>query len=284
MKIIGVCFWVTTKCNLKCNICYAYLNSVKNNSTDGYLKIINKLQQLEIKKIAFTGGDPLLVKDLDIILANAKSKGFKVALTTNALLVNEEKLSILENIIHELSIPMDGFSAEVSQIHRTKKYNLENIKHLIRKSEKYNIRIDVSTVITRINQHEILRILDFLEENKIYKWKCFQYSQLDKPKGMKIDFNISTQEFTTVRNEITKTIRYNKYNIQVDFRGNDPSAINSYVNVLPNGKLILSKKNKYVFIGNILDYSSSNELSYLLVENGFSFFKHHERHFRDAQT
>ena len=280
-SIVGVCFWITTKCNLKCDICYADLNSVKDNTTNGYLQIINKLSSFNIKKISFTGGDPLLINNLDIVLAKAKEKDIKVALTTNATLMNLQKLKNYENLIDEMSIPMDGFSEKISAIHRTNKHNHNNVKNIIELSSNYNIKIDVSTVISKFNKHEILNILDFLVKNKIYKWKCFQYSELNKSIHTKVDFNISNNDFNKVIESINNKIHQYKYNIQVDFRDNSSISINSYINLLPNGEILLSEDNQYIKIGNILKFDNLSDLIHKLKSEKFSFLEHNRRHFRD---
>lgn len=281
MNLIGVCFWITTNCNLRCNICYADLNSMKDNKKKGYLSIIDKLHNFNFKKIAFTGGDPLLVNDLKGILKYAKSHGFKVALTTNALLINRKYFSDLENIIDEMSIPMDGFTNKTSNLHRTEKHNHNNVKDIIENSINSKIKLDVSTVVTKLNNHELFDILDYLEENKIYKWKCFQYSELDKPKDMLIDFNISNNEFSKIENNINNRIEKYNYDIQVDFRKNNTTSINSYINILPNGELLLTEGVDYINIGNIMSFNRIDDLINVLNKYNFSFKEHYKRHFRD---
>jgi len=281
MEVVGVCYWITTRCNLRCNICYADLNSIKDNDIDGYLKIIHRLADFGVKKIAFTGGEPLLVKGVETLLKEAKKKGIKVALTTNAILMNEKRIYSLEGCIDEMSVPMDGLENITSEIHRTNKHNHENVKSIIKLSSNLDIKLDVSTVLTSKNIDEIESVLDFLENNKIYKWKVFQYSELDKPQGMDIDFNISVNDFQNVISRIKRKIEYYNYKIEVDFRSNDEKSINSYVNVLPNGKLLLSENNEYIDVGNIFDFDNTVELAEQLVSKGFSFEEHHRRHFRD---
>ncbi|MFY0651949.1 MAG: radical SAM protein [Cyclobacteriaceae bacterium] len=79
-------YYVTYRCNAKCGFCdiwerpspYVDLQTVERNLFD--------LKKLGVKVIDFTGGEPLLHREIDIILGLAKEMGFITTLTTNCLL------------------------------------------------------------------------------------------------------------------------------------------------------------------------------------------------------
>ncbi|MEM9391814.1 MAG: radical SAM protein [Bacteroidota bacterium] len=79
-------YYVTYRCNAKCGFCdiwerpspYVDLHSAEQNLT--------ALKELGVKVIDFTGGEPLLHREIDRLLALAKELGFITTLTTNCLL------------------------------------------------------------------------------------------------------------------------------------------------------------------------------------------------------
>ena len=79
-------YYVTYRCNASCGFCdiwekpspYVTLESVRQNLTD--------LRRLGVKVIDFTGGEPLLHRQIDALVDVAKSLGFITTLTTNGLL------------------------------------------------------------------------------------------------------------------------------------------------------------------------------------------------------
>ena len=79
-------YYLTYRCNAKCGFCdiweipspYATIENIENN--------LKSLRKLGVKIIDFTGGEPLLHQQLDLILELAKSAGFITTVTTNALL------------------------------------------------------------------------------------------------------------------------------------------------------------------------------------------------------
>jgi MoaA/NifB/PqqE/SkfB family radical SAM enzyme len=95
-------YYLTYRCNAKCGFCdiwekpspYADENSVRSNLTD--------LKRLGVKVIDFTGGEPLLHRQLPAFLRMAKEMGFITTVTSNALLYpkNAEKLKGLIDMLH----------------------------------------------------------------------------------------------------------------------------------------------------------------------------------------
>ena len=79
-------YYVTYRCNAKCGFCdiwerpspYVTIETVRQNLAD--------LRRLGVKVIDFTGGEPLLHRQIDKLLSLAKSLGFITTLTTNGLL------------------------------------------------------------------------------------------------------------------------------------------------------------------------------------------------------
>ena len=281
MNVVGVCFWITTRCNLRCQICYADLNSAKDTDRTKCVRIIDKLRQLGVRKIAFTGGDPLLVKYITSLLKYAKSSGFKVALTTNAKLLSLERLHEIEPYLDELSVPLDGITSSTSELHRTAKHNQQNVLDLVKQSSTLSVKLDVSTVVTGLNIKELPLMLTFLIENKVRKWKLLQYSGLNRPSNSYANFYVSNSKVDSMLCEMNIQSLKVRCLIEVDVRYSDSESINSYVNILPNGDILLSKNDAYLIAGNIDDCASAADLNNLLLANGFSFEHHLARHFRD---
>ncbi|MTI32433.1 radical SAM protein [Xanthovirga aplysinae] len=79
-------YYLTYRCNATCSFCdiwekpspYASLENVEQNLKD--------LKRLGVKVIDFTGGEPLLHRQLDKFLGIAQNMGFITTVTTNALL------------------------------------------------------------------------------------------------------------------------------------------------------------------------------------------------------
>jgi MoaA/NifB/PqqE/SkfB family radical SAM enzyme len=79
-------YYVTYRCNASCSFCdiwerpspYVTLGQAEEN--------LKALRQLGVRVVDFTGGEPLLHRQIDQLLAMAQTEGFITTLTTNALL------------------------------------------------------------------------------------------------------------------------------------------------------------------------------------------------------
>lgn len=95
-------YYLTYRCNASCGFCdiwekpspYVTLEQVEEN--------FKALKRLKVKVIDFTGGEPLLHREIDKILALAKQYGFITTVTTNALLYPKwaQKIKGLVDMLH----------------------------------------------------------------------------------------------------------------------------------------------------------------------------------------
>jgi radical SAM protein with 4Fe4S-binding SPASM domain len=87
---------LTSACNIKCAFCYAGCTETKKQDqlgTDQFKKILDLIRyEAEVPSVSFTGGEPLLFKDLAKLVKYAVSKnGMRVNLITNGTLISPRK-------------------------------------------------------------------------------------------------------------------------------------------------------------------------------------------------
>lgn len=105
-------YYVTYRCNAKCGFCDIWERPSPYIKIEDVEENLDALKKLGVKVIDFTGGEPLLHREIDIFLAMAKEKGFITTLTTNALLY--PKLAArLKGKIDMLHFSLDSPSREV---------------------------------------------------------------------------------------------------------------------------------------------------------------------------
>ena len=72
---LSVCWQITTKCNLNCKYCISNSNMSGDYglSTEKAIEIINHLGKIGVNRLDFTGGEPLIRKDLKKLLMVPKT-------------------------------------------------------------------------------------------------------------------------------------------------------------------------------------------------------------------
>ena len=84
---ISASFELTYSCNINCNICYQFLPDRNELTTLEVKNILDQLADAGCLYLSFTGGEPLLRKDLWEIAEYAKEKTFALTLQTNGTLL-----------------------------------------------------------------------------------------------------------------------------------------------------------------------------------------------------
>jgi len=99
-------YYVTYRCNSRCNFCNIWKRNSKEQSFDTLAKNLKDLRRLGVKIIDFTGGEPLLYPHIVEAYSLAKKLGFRTTLTTNGLLYPKFGLK-LKGLVDILNISFD---------------------------------------------------------------------------------------------------------------------------------------------------------------------------------
>src|SRR6056297_2856031 len=100
---------VTRRCNLRCVHCYAQSKDIEYNDelTTGHGKeLIDDLADFGSPVVLFSGGEPLMRKDLPELAAYATSKGIRAVISTNGTMITEKVAQKLKDI----ALPYVGIS------------------------------------------------------------------------------------------------------------------------------------------------------------------------------
>ena len=93
-----VVVWNTTqKCNLKCVHCYARSdrkNYSEELTTEQGKKLITNLAEFGVPVLLFSGGEPLMRKDLFELAEHAKDLGLRTVLSTNDSIILQNSVSV----------------------------------------------------------------------------------------------------------------------------------------------------------------------------------------------
>ena len=106
---------MTTACNLRCIHCHTSGGrpTADELTTDEAKLLLDQLAEVdEFRMMAFTGGEPLVRKDLFELLSYSKSLGFTNTMATNATLIDESIARKLHDSgVVIAAVSLDGFDA-----------------------------------------------------------------------------------------------------------------------------------------------------------------------------
>lgn len=237
-KIIRSVNWhVTMSCNYNCRFCF-YKNT-KGEVID-LEKVGNKLRKLRsigIDKINFTGGEPLLCKELGSLLKIAKSEGFIVSIVTNGSLLNEINISEMAETVDWIGISVDSADERVEkELGRGYGNHVKNVKHVSKLINEYGIKLKINTTVTKSNYNE--KLTDLIESLAPERWKVFQFLLLKGQNDEALNLSITTEEFENFKKINGHLILKN--GTKPIFESND-DMLDSYLIIGPDGNIILSQ-------------------------------------------
>ena len=103
---------MTKRCNLKCVHCYAQavpVDGADDISTEQAKTMIDDLAAYGAPVMLFSGGEPLVRKDLVELASHATSKGMRAVISTNGTLITKEKARELKGVgLSYVGISLDG--------------------------------------------------------------------------------------------------------------------------------------------------------------------------------
>lgn len=148
---------LTLKCNFNCVYCYN--KKILNNnyielSTSKWKGILKELKEKGISHFIFTGGEPLLRRDLKEIIESIKDEKTYIEVLTNGSLLKDQFHSLID-IVDRFTLSLDSFDIDINSKNRSDiKYN--NIISTLELFSEYNKdKVLVRSVVNNNNINDV---------------------------------------------------------------------------------------------------------------------------------
>jgi radical SAM protein with 4Fe4S-binding SPASM domain len=165
---LHVVAWETTKkCPLNCIHCRATAGNSQPDdelSTEEGFRLIDGFAKFAKPMLILTGGEPMTRKDIYELASYANKKGLRVVMAPcGHLLTSESVEKIKSSGIKALSISLDGADASTHDAFRGSAGAFEKSLAGIRFVREAKIHFQINTTVSKLNVHQLPRILDLAE-------------------------------------------------------------------------------------------------------------------------
>ncbi|MER2998887.1 radical SAM protein [Pontibacter populi] len=159
-------YYVTYRCNAKCSFCDIWEKPSPYITLDDVQQNLRDLKKLGVQVIDFTGGEPLLHRQIDEMLALAHNMGFITTLTTNAMLY-PKLASRLKGKVDMLHFSLDSAHKETHDTGRgVACYDF--VMESITVAKELGERPDILFTVFRHNLHELEEVYQTITQpNKL---------------------------------------------------------------------------------------------------------------------
>lgn len=167
MKLIS---WNTTKkCNLYCKHCYRNsdirVDTSNELNTDEAKTLITDVKKAGFNMMILSGGEPLLRDDIFELIEYGTRLGLMMCLGSNGTLINESNIKkIKDSGIKSIAMSIDSTDPKIHDEFRGLKGAFKKTVEAIKLCIKNDIRVQVNTTISKLNNKEIHKLLSFFED------------------------------------------------------------------------------------------------------------------------
>lgn len=259
---ISVCWNITNMCNLSCGFCYKGLSS-EMMSENVWQLVVDKLAGSGVKRLVLSGGEPLLVKNINAILFAARNAGLLTSVITNGTLLDHDLSSQLTRSLDEITISLH--SIEESAGARTSSRDFINGLRNYGIFKNRHVRKRVNTVITRQNSRYINKIAEAVSLFDVDEWHLMQFFPLHAATEVADRFYIDEDDFEHTCVEIQEN--WPLINVVVS---NNSSMSGSYYSISPDGVVYTSRPGLIAKLGHIL----VDEIGVMTKNANFNYERH----------
>jgi GTP 3',8-cyclase len=164
---------VTDRCNFRCTYCmpldeYEWINKKEILTFEEIARLAKLFVGLGVEKIRLTGGEPLVRKDLDQLVAKlaAISQLKDLCLTTNGSLLPEQIEALSRAGLKRVNVSIDTLDNEKFK-RMTKRGDLTRVLEGIFAAKQYGLKpIKLNAVVERgVNDNDIIPLVEFCREH-----------------------------------------------------------------------------------------------------------------------
>ncbi|NIP83344.1 MAG: radical SAM protein [Gemmatimonadetes bacterium] len=268
-------FHVTSECSQHCTYCWGpqgYETDAVDTTTAR--AIIERVAALGIRRIVFTGGDPLRRADVGELMDLAKRVGLEVALSTTGDALTRRFLDAHGGSLDLVSLPLDGASEEVSSRTKEPGHFRAVMAALDLLAGFPTIDVKVATPVTRLNLEDVPEIVALLERRHRTQPNRLFYNVFQAyPRSMgEVDWSalvVTDEEFDGLRRRVGEA------SFPINWLSHE-TLDRLYVMIFPDGRVTVPSGSRFSDLGPFLEI---RDLDDLLARTDFDAPKH-ARHAR----
>ncbi|HLF20064.1 MAG TPA: GTP 3',8-cyclase MoaA [Bacteroidota bacterium] len=216
---------VTDRCNFRCRYCMpeegmVWLNKDELLTYEEIARVTRIFAELGVNKIRLTGGEPLMRKDLYLLVEKiARIERIKdLALTTNGFFLAEQAVNLFKAGLRRINISLDSLDAAKFQVMTRRDYygkvwqGIETVESLGIRPIKLNV-----VLIRGINDDEIPNFAR-LARTKSYAVRFIEFMPIGSDDGWTIEKVVPSDEIIRIMEQ-----QVGKKLVPIEYHGSQPA-------------------------------------------------------------
>jgi AdoMet-dependent heme synthase len=169
---------VTRACAFACVHCRADAQHTRDpnelTTEEGY-HLLDRFKEFGSPIVVFTGGDPMMRRDLFDLIGYATELGLRASLTptATALPTPDRLRQAMAAGVRRIALSLDAPSPAVHDAFRQVPGSWERTIRILRSAQSVGLSAQINTTVTRHNVHLLPEMVKFVEEVGAVQWSVF---------------------------------------------------------------------------------------------------------------
>jgi cyclic pyranopterin phosphate synthase len=202
---------VTDRCNFRCVYCmpkevfgsdHPFLPHSEVLTFEEIARLVRIFASLGVKKIRLTGGEPLVRRDLPLLVSMlSQIPNLDLTMTTNGSLLARNAQALKDAGLKRITVSLDSLDNAVFKAMNDVDFPVEKVLEGMEVAQKVGLEpIKVNMVVKRgLNESSILPMARFFRE-KGYILRFIEYMDVGSTNGWRMDDVVSAKEIVNIIN------------------------------------------------------------------------------------
>ena len=178
MAPFTIAWEVTRACAYACVHCRAdamHTPDPNELNTEESLRLIDRLAEFGSPILVFTGGDPMMRRDLHELIAYATQKGLRCSLTptATALPTTARLEKVRDAGIRRIALSLDAPRPEIHDSFRQVPGSWQRTMDILHRAQSIGLSVQVNTTVAKHNVDLLDEMIPFLQEVGAVQWSLF---------------------------------------------------------------------------------------------------------------
>jgi cyclic pyranopterin phosphate synthase len=197
---------VTDRCNFRCVYCmpkevygrdHRFLERRELLTFEEITRVAGTFVAAGVQKIRITGGEPLVRRDLERLIAQLAGLGVELTLTTNASLLPQKAQSLADAGLNRITVSLDALDDATFRALNDVDFPVERVLDGIDAASAAGLPVKVNAVIKRgVNDDQIVPMAAFFRERG-HTLRFIEYMDVGNTNGWRLDDVVPAKEIVT---------------------------------------------------------------------------------------
>ncbi len=203
---------VTDRCNFRCVYCmpkevfghdYRFLDRKELLSFEEIERVVRVFKELGVEKIRITGGEPLLRRELERLIAMLVSVGgLELTLTTNASLLANKAQLLADAGLDRVTVSLDSLDDATFRAMNDVDFSVERVLEGIEAAAAAGLPVKVNAVIKRgLNEAAVLERARYFKGTP-HVLRFIEYMDVGATNGWRLDDVVPAAELVRTVDEV----------------------------------------------------------------------------------